>query len=227
MYVNWYLKNYVGCILETSDHKNCRFDGSDPLKPEHIYTKNKLKGDELGDHLPSGPGSSRIPVIKQAADGWDCWLTAAAMMLTYRYGRKFTQAEAAAHADANLKGYYTTYSDLYTHKTGLHVSRAEQFARACGMTPLRIPFPSLGSWYIEIMRYGPLAVLSEDSGIFHARVVYGISGDGGFHTNIHLIDPWPWNGGKVNELYDYFQGSYRGLIPEASYPVVWRWPGHA
>lgn len=237
MYVNWYLKHYVGCVAQTEDFKNYRFsDDCDadliktvPKEPGVIYTKHRLQsGDDIGDHLPFWVRrKNQLPTLKQAPNGWDCWATVAAIMMSYRYGRSYTPREAAAEADASRLRGLGSYVDMYDHNQGLHPSRSEHFALCCGMVPVRSPYTSLSDWYTEMWRYGPLAVVNKWRSVYHARVLYGITGDGGSATNIHLVDPWPYAGGKTTEPFDYFQSDYETLYKAESNPMVWRWPGHA
>jgi Papain-like cysteine protease AvrRpt2 len=231
MYVNWYLKYHVGCVLETDDHKNYRF--SDDAFPGIIYTKHKLSGGEVGDHLPFWVPRT-VPVISQTG-AWDCWWTVAAIMFSWRYGSRHTAREAVDKAEKNAEAKVATpprpddvsFRALYQKGKGLKLGRFREFARCCGMFPITSPFTSLGGWYTEMWRYrSPLAIVSRVvEGVYHGRVLHGITGDGGPTSRMHFANPGA-GGIRETDTFDAFQGDYEREFLVTSHPLVMRW-GHA
>ncbi len=68
--VNWYLKNFVGCVLETDDGKNYRF--SDGAKPGHIFTRTLFPEDAAINTGPYVPPPLPTP-IPDDDDGTPAW----------------------------------------------------------------------------------------------------------------------------------------------------------
>lgn len=133
-----------------------------------------------------------IPALRQHGPR-TCWATVATMLLSWRDGTSYDVREAMGQVGATWQHLYDAGLRREGAR-GLPGSRKAEFLAAAGLQAMPpMNFDAVG-WERLLRTYGPLWVttdvnLSEQVGI-HARVLYGIHGDGTADgTTVDLIDP--------------------------------------
>lgn len=153
-----------------------------------------------------------IPKMKQE-NSMACWATVAAMMVSWKEGRKLTVEEVLQKAGAQ-------YVTKFQNGEGLASSEKEAFLGALGMEG-EPPASYTVQQYIDwINTYGPLWITTDSSdsdGQFspHARVLTRITGTGaadGSDTNFVFIDPA--TGTELTEPFSTFLSAYEQMVTD-------------
>lgn len=130
-----------------------------------------------------------VKPIRQTKD-WSCWAAAAAMLVSWKKGRPWTELEVATLAGP-------PYVAMFNGDTGLSGPQFADFASRLGMQ-VEAPQNFLPEGYERLLKQrGPLWIASGlgAGGLRrHVRVLRGVVGDGTFdNTKATILDP---DGGK-------------------------------
>ena len=151
--VNWYLREYVGCNVPTSDGKNWRFSTS--ASPGMISIP---KADPL--HFVV----QRMKLIPQDKT-MSCWFASGQMLINWR--SEMTQTSDMRHPDPAL---LARWNKLYDDNPGITNAQIAAFANDLGLTMLGAMTPS-PEYVRDLLRtHGPLWV----NGKSHITVIAGI-----------------------------------------------------
>lgn len=128
-----------------------------------------------------------VPAIAQTK-GWDCWLAAATMLLSWKTaGVTLSESEVASQAGQN-------YKELFDQDTGLLGSQFADFAAALNLVVEAPQNYTVAGYAALLSSHGPLWVGSELGvpGNYrkHVRILRGVIGDGTPDgTTAYVIDP--------------------------------------
>ncbi|WP_310876883.1 papain-like cysteine protease family protein [Priestia megaterium] len=143
------------------------------------------------------PGT--IPAIAQTLKN-GCWATVLTMLINWKN-------KTSLEIDAVLLGLAEKYLDIYKDNEGISGSEKKALLESAGLVG-EAPQNYTPEGILRLLKlYGPLwATTVEGSGnkfSIHARIIYGISGDGlDLGTTLHIVDP---SGGKlVDEAFVEF-----------------------
>lgn len=154
---------------------------------------------------------SNVPIIKQE-NILTCWAASAAMMYSWKKGKRFTAEETLTLNNATVFKYYyeqmggkwglpnwyfVTYYMLYENDMGLTLFEDEDNG----------PIPSVCQIQEMLSEHGPLLLCansyfqkSNTIGL-HVKLIVGIDGDGTDEgTMLSIIDPWGFD--SSNQTYD-------------------------
>lgn len=126
-----------------------------------------------------------VKPFKQTKD-WSCWAAAAAMLVSWKKGRPYTELEVATIAGPQ-------YVAIFNGDTGLSGVQFADFATRLGMV-VEAPQNFMPEGYERLLRQrGPLwiaAGLGAGGLRRHVRVLRGAVGDGTFdNTKAYILDP--------------------------------------
>lgn len=126
-----------------------------------------------------------VKPIKQTTD-WSCWAAAAAMLVSWKKGRAYSELEVATMAGPQ-------YVSLFNNGTGLSGPQFADFASRLGMG-VEAPQNFKPQGYESLLKqHGPLWIAAGlDAGGLrrHVRVLRGVVGDGTFdNTKAYILDP--------------------------------------
>jgi Papain-like cysteine protease AvrRpt2 len=148
----------------------------------------KAQNDSVGYLVPG-----KIIPLKQKND-MACWITVATMMLCWRDTADYSVDSLAVKLGDPWKLYYEL-------NTGLPAKMQGAFVKAIGLKA-EPPANYLLLAYIKLLKdYGPLWIITGDEFGAHARMLYGIEGDGSYDNSSFLfIDPFKGKTVKENSL---------------------------
>ncbi|KQW89185.1 hypothetical protein ASC94_22315 [Massilia sp. Root418] len=160
--------------------------------------------------LASVPGT--VPRMKQE-NSMACWATVAAMMVSWKEGRKMTVQEVLQKAGAQ-------YVAKFENQEGLASSEKDAFIGALGMRGEAPASYSVQQYIDWVKDHGPLWITTDAAdadGQFspHARVVTKITGTGsadGSGTSFVFIDPA--SGTEISEPFSKFLSAYEQMVTD-------------
>lgn len=164
--------------------------------------------------LPSLPARSRYMVpgskvtYNQLAKQHTnlCWAYAYAMMLSWK------RHESYADVRDVVAGVGAQYVSIYDNNRVMPYPRVDAFLRAAGLRGQPLQCFPVSTWSDMLRRHGLLyigALSAPGTAGGHARVLYGVSGDGNpSSTNMLVMDPW--GGVKYGESFERFTAVYEG-----------------
>jgi len=147
-----------------------------------------------------------------------CWATAAAMLLTWREGVKYSPSQAAAEGGAEFTMYFDQDLGLVP-KTSLLTDYLEAIGMYAADSELTANSPH--GWKGMLADRRPIGVVLRKSSGFHVRVVTGLSGDGTIYgTDVQIVDP---DGGRrYNESFRKFAALYAATAGTLADGRIWR-----
>jgi hypothetical protein len=193
--VNWYLRNYTGCVITTWDDKNFRFSSdADPgiiFFPMWAYkhlidsgrTPKPFYSEDDEYHMP-GP----VPAVYQGF-GQTCWAGAATSMIRWRRGGPSKIVDV-------LDGVGTSWRRKYETNQSLDSEEMIYFTGDCGLTgllPGALPSDEReGGAVLQdlLRRHGPLMVVQDVSRAWnHWIVITGYRVEVPLTFNLRIMDP--------------------------------------
>ena len=161
---------------------------------------------------------SNVPVIKQEFKQ-TCWAASAAMMYSWKKGKRFTAEETLTLNDAIfLKYYYEQKGDEWGLPNAFCITYFQFFERDMGLTLFEPnegngPIPSVCEISELLKNNGPILLCSYshfpqyNNNEGHVKLIVGIQSDGTEEgTILSIIDPWAFDGSKqtYTEIYQEF-----------------------
>ena len=154
-----------------------------------------------------------VPIIAQPSN-MTCWATVATMMMSWKDKVSYTIETAMDKAGA-------TYRALFDANKGLPAADHEAFATACGMSGEEPMCYTISGLREMIENHGPIIVITDEkpgpNWAIHARVVYGIYGDGTVDGTLLRIND-PAGGRQYTESFRAFAKKYEEVAEVADAP---------
>lgn len=171
-----------------------------------------------GPKLPPLPSRSRyvVPGImaarNQLARGHTnlCWAYSYAMLVSWRRQQSFEIRPLIASVGA-------TWLARYDANRGLPWLQGKQFYNAGGLRTEPLQSFPVSRWSELLRSHGPLLMDTLNNSLRggHARVLYGVQGDGSPRgTTMLILDPW--RGADYGESYEKFIAKYEGVAGQAT-----------
>lgn len=138
------------------------------------------------------PGT--IALVPQPTD-MTCWAASYTMMENWSRNRSTSIETAVANVGAE-------WADHVRNNKGLSGAEVGRFITAAGMVAEPAASYPVEEWAAMLRDYGPLLIVTDEAPgkpwAVHARVIWGISGDGtAAGTTLKIFDPWPPKKGRA------------------------------
>ncbi|KAF5410537.1 MAG: hypothetical protein C5S43_04615 [Candidatus Methanocomedens sp.] len=179
-------------------------------KAPNIKIKQGAESVEVSEPKTGSTGTSfdytvpgLLPIIAQPSN-MTCWATVATMMMSWNNKMSYAIETAMDKAGA-------TYRALFDANKGLLAADHEAFATACGMSGEPPMCYTVSGLRGMIENHGPIIVITDEkpgpNWAIHARVVYGIYGDGTVDGTFLRIND-PAGGRQYTESFRAFAKKY-------------------
>ena len=174
--------------------------GDDPEGPLPWDPPSDSGGTTSGQYVVPGIMAAR----DQLAQGhdWLCWAYSYAMLAAWRQ-------QQSLEVRPLLEDIGEKWVDRYDNNKGISWAEGKEFANAAGLTTEPVQSVPLSRWEELLRKHGPLLLMTKNSSLTggHARVLYGVDGDGTpGGTTMLILDPW--NGTDYRESYKDFIARY-------------------
>lgn len=169
-------------------------------------TSNTATADATQTETISFTVPGDIPVVAQPLS-MACWATVSTMLMSWEDKQSYTIQSAMDKLQSDFR-------KIFDDNTGLAPDRIQDLAAATGMTIEYQKCETPESILTYLQNHGPVVIIDDEdpSANFavHARIIYGIHGDGNATTTfLKIIDP---DGGKTyEESFDVFTSKYEAM----------------
>ena len=182
---------------------------------EQIIIREPLENQFTGDDF-SYRVSGIVPVVEQPTS-MSCWAAAATMLISWHDHASYDIATAMEDVGARFK-------TLFDDNSGISNSELSEFITAAGLRSAPAMSYPVSEFKRLLEDYGPLMVVGDEDPsqrkILHARVVYGIYGDG-TATGTHLRINDPANGGRqYSESFRTFVSKYEDAADTVNEQII-------